>query len=129
MGFTALGLSGTDQGVSYMLPKTIGIPKATEMMLTCNTIRSREAKELHLLHHLEETVEGVQRKAMELAEKILAGSPWGIFITKQQVKSSLDGATLGQVLAAENSHQTYLLSRDDVMKLARSRLAQISSKL
>ena len=112
-----------------MLPKIVGVSKATEMMLTCSTIRSKEAKELHLLHHLAESKEGVQKKGEAIAGKILAGSPWGIFITKQQVKASLDGATLRQALIAENSHQTYLLSRDEVMKLARTRLSQISSKL
>ena len=112
-----------------MLPKIVGVSKATEMMLTCSTIRSKEAKELHLLHHLAESKEGVQKKGEAIAGKILAGSPWGIFITKQQVKASLDGTTLRQALIAENSHQTYLLSRDEVMKLARTRLSKISSKL
>lgn len=129
VGFTSLGLSGTDMGVSYMLPKVVGIPKASEMMLTCNTVKSEEAKALQLLHYMEKSKEDVQRRANTIARSILASSPWGLIITKQQIKASLDGTTFRQALVAENSHQTYLLSRGDVMKMARAKLARMSSKL
>lgn len=126
VGFTSLGLSGTDMGVSYLLPKIVGVPKATEMMLTGSTIMAQEAKQMHLLNYLVETREEVQRTAQKIADRILAGSPWGIFLTKQQVKAALDGATLKQTMLAENSHQTYLLSREEVMELAKAKLARIS---
>lgn len=116
-------------GVSYMLPKVVGIPKASEMMLTCNTVKSEEAKALQLLHYMEKSKEDVQRRANTIARSILASSPWGLIITKQQIKASLDGTTFRQALVAENSHQTYLLSRGDVMKMARAKLARMSSKL
>lgn len=124
-----IGLSGTDMGVSYMLPRVVGVPKATEMMLTGNTVEAVDAKEMALVHYIEESKHKVKMKAKEIAQKVLRGSPWGIVITKEQIKASLDGTTLRQALVAENSHQTYLLSREEVMEIARRKLAEISSKL
>jgi hypothetical protein len=53
----------------------------------------------------------------------------GLNLTKKQLKTSVEGSSsLSQALVAENAIQTMLLSREDVMKMARATLAGLGRR-
>src|SRR2546422_6370852 len=42
--FVKVGLAGTDMGASYLLPRVVGLAKATEMLYTGDFVSAQEAK-------------------------------------------------------------------------------------
>jgi len=48
--FTRVGLSGADAGVSYLLPRLVGVAKAMELLLLGETIVATEAERVGLIH-------------------------------------------------------------------------------
>ena len=125
-GFTNLGLSGADMGVSYLLPRIVGYSKAVEMMLIGDAISAEEAKSCGLLTYLESNGDDVIQRADIVVNKLMSTSPWGLYLTKKQISASMDGATLKNSILSENAIQTYLLSRPEVMKIAREKLKKVS---
>ncbi len=47
--FVKVGLSGADMGAAYLLPRTIGLAKATELLYTGDFISAQEAERVGLL--------------------------------------------------------------------------------
>lgn len=129
-GFNQLGISNCDMGVSWLLPRVVGTPKATLMMLVGDSITAEEAEECGLIHYLSSDHAVAIRQSIDLAVKMKARhSWWGLSLTKKQLKTSLEtGTSMGQAILAENMIQTYLLSRDDVMARAKATLARLKSK-
>jgi enoyl-CoA hydratase len=129
IGFTKLGLSGADMGVSYLLPRIVGYSKAAELMLIGDAISAEEAKSCGLLTYLESSRDDLIERGNNVVHKLMSMSPWGLYLTKKQISASMDGATLKSSILAENAIQTYLLSRPEVMKIAREKLKKMSPKL
>lgn len=127
--FISLGISGTDMGTSYVLPRIIGSGRSTELMLTGRTIDGATAFSWGLLNHIVDSVDEIKQKSDSIVKSLLSTSPWGLYITKRQIQASLGHGDLKSVITAENSHQVYLLSRPDVIKMAKAKLRKISSKL
>jgi enoyl-CoA hydratase len=127
--FISLGISGTDMGTSYLLPRIIGSGRSTELMLTGRTIDGSTAFSWGLLNHIVDSVDEIKQKSDSIVKSLLSTSPWGLYITKRQIQASLGHGDLKSVITAENSHQVYLLSRPDVIKMAKAKLRKISSKL
>ncbi|MDR7463594.1 MAG: enoyl-CoA hydratase [Armatimonadota bacterium] len=87
--FTRVGLSGADAGVSYFLPRLVGLGKATELLMLGKTIDAREAERIGLVqqavpaHKLDETVDGLARSLAE-------GPPLALTYTKRALRDGLD---------------------------------------
>jgi len=47
--FTRVGLSGADAGVSYLLPRLVGVAKAAELLLLGEVIGAKEAERIGLI--------------------------------------------------------------------------------
>lgn len=127
--FISLGISGTDMGTSYLLPRIIGSGRSAELMLTGRTIDGATAFSWGLLNHVVDSVDEIKVKSDSLVKSLLSTSPWGLYITKRQIQASLASGDLKSVITAENSHQVYLLSRPDVIDMAKAKLRKLSSKL
>lgn len=67
--FTRIGL-GPDSGVSYFLPRLVGISRATDYLLRPRVIDSAEAVSVGLLH---EIVDPVEVRVREIAAELASG--------------------------------------------------------
>ena len=123
-GFSSLGLSNCDMGVSWTLPKVVGYSTASKMMLVDEAMSGEEALTHNLIHHLDGDLAAAKERARGLVSKMRSRhSAQGLKLTKKQLKTSIEGSTnLSQALVAENAIQTMLLSRKDVMAMARRAL-------
>lgn len=106
--FVRLGISGCDVGVSYLLPRIVGPTVAFEMMLTGRLIDAEEALRCGLVVRVVEDGESVAA-ALEIAEQILANSPFAVAQTKQVMWANLDAASLRHAIALEDRTQVLAL--------------------
>jgi enoyl-CoA hydratase/carnithine racemase len=80
--FVKVGLSGADMGAAYLLPRVVGLAKATELLYTGDFISAREAERLGLYNRV---VPGEQLAATtrEFAERLAQGPAFALAKTKE----------------------------------------------
>ena len=80
--FVRVGLSGADMGASWLLPRIVGLGRATELLMTGEFIDAKRAQEIGLYHRVvpaERTLE----EARAFAEKLARGPGPALTVTKQ----------------------------------------------
>ena len=80
--FVKVGLSGADMGAAYLLPRVVGLAKATELLYTGDFITAQEAESIGLYNQV---VPGHQLAATtrELAERLALGPAFALAKTKE----------------------------------------------
>ncbi len=80
--FVKVGLSGADMGAAYLLPRVVGLAKATELLYTGDFISAQEAERIGLYNRV---VPGSQLEAttQELAERLARGPAFALAKTKE----------------------------------------------
>lgn len=98
------GLSGTELGVSYLLPRLIGASRATEIILSGRKVSAAEAERIGLVSRVLPDDELLDA-TFELAEQIAGYSPYGVAMTKKVLWSSLEIGSLEAAIDLENRNQ------------------------
>ncbi len=101
------GLTAAELGISYLLPRSIGQSRATEIMLTGRDVDATEAERIGLVARVVEGDELLDSCA-EMAERIIGWSRAGIELTKRQLWNSLDAASLQTHMDAEGMAQLFV---------------------
>ncbi|MFX0071532.1 MAG: enoyl-CoA hydratase/isomerase family protein [Candidatus Hermodarchaeota archaeon] len=115
--FIKLGLSGSDVGVSYFLPRLIGMSRAAEILYTGRYIDAEEALKIGLVYKLIKGDENqLMGAAMELAEELLTKSPLGLRMTKEAISLTMDSPSLETIIQLENRAQTLCGTSIDVIE-------------
>ncbi len=101
------GLTASELGLSYLLPRAIGASRAFEIMLTGRDVDAAEAERIGLVSRV---VEGSQLldTCYEMAERIAAFSRPGTELTKRTLWSGLDAGSLEGHMQAEGLGQLYV---------------------
>lgn len=86
--FVRLGLH-PGMATTYLLPRLMGVPRATELLLTGRIVNGAEAAEMGLVNHAVAPDE-VLPKALELAGEIASAAPQAVRWTKQSIYRHLD---------------------------------------
>lgn len=109
--FTRVGLSGADMGAAWMLPRIVGLAKASELLMTGDFISAEEAHRIGLYNRVVADGTSVE-EATALAEKLARGPSFALEITKDSLnrEASMD---LAGALAAEAQIQAALMLHPD----------------
>ena len=109
--FTRVGLSGADMGAAWMLPRIVGLGKASELLMTGDFISAEEAHRIGLYNRLVPEGEALA-SATELARKLAKGPSFALDITKDSLnrEASMD---LASALEAEAQIQAALMLHPD----------------
>ena len=109
--FTRVGLSGADMGAAWMLPRIVGLAKASELLMTGDFISAEEAHRIGLYNRVVPDGEALAA-ATELARKLGKGPSFAIEITKDALnrEASMD---LVSALEAEAQIQAALMLHPD----------------
>src|SRR6185295_13092540 len=75
--FVRVGLSGADMGAAYLLPRVIGLSKATELLYTGDFMSAAEAHSLGLYNRVV-NAEQLPEVTREFAERLAAGPSFAI---------------------------------------------------
>jgi enoyl-CoA hydratase len=101
------GLTASELGLSYLLPRAIGSSRAFEIMLTGRDIDAQEAERIGLVsRHVPE--DQLLETCYAMAERIVAFSRPGIELTKRTLWSGLDAASLEGHMQAEGLGQLFV---------------------
>ena len=111
--FVRIGLHGGDVGVSWMLPRLVGIGMASEMMLSGRQVEAEEAGRAGLVNRIL-PAERLLDEALKLAAEIASHSPAGVRMTKRVLQQNVDAPSLEAALETENRGQIVLVSSDDM---------------
>ena len=89
--FVKVGLSGADMGVSWLLPRIVGLGHATDLLLTGDFMSPERAHAIGLYHRVVPQ-EQVLAEATALAAKLARGPQAGIAVSKQalEAEASMD---------------------------------------
>lgn len=101
------GLTASELGLSYLLPRAIGSSRAFEIMLTGRDVDAGEAERIGLVSR---QVPGADllETCYEIAERIAAFSRPGTELTKRTLWTGLDAGTLEGHMQAEGLGQLYV---------------------
>lgn len=104
VAFVTVGLTGGDMGLSWILPRTIGLSAAAELMYTGRFFGAAEARQLGFVSRVAPPGEDVAQ-ALGLAAEITANTGFGIRLTKEMLNHTLASPSLDQIVALENRSQ------------------------
>ena len=100
--FVKVGLSGADMGAAYLLPRVIGLSKATELLYMGDFISAVEAERVGLYNRVVPVAE-LGSVTREFAERLAQGPAFAIAKTKEMLNrelfSSFDVALEAEALA------------------------------
>jgi len=101
------GLTASELGLSFLLPRAIGTSRAFELMLTGRDMAAEEAERIGLVSR---AVAGADLLdvCFDMAEQIASFSRPGIELTKRTLWSGLDATSLEGHMQAEGLGQLYL---------------------
>ena len=101
------GLTASELGISYLLPRAIGSSRAFDIMLSGRDVDSTEAERIGLVSR---TVapEALLDTCYDLAERIIGYSRVGVEVTKRMLWSSLDAGSLAAHMDHEGHAQLYV---------------------
>jgi len=102
--FIKTGLTATDIGLSWFLPRLIGASRAFDLMVTGRTIDAAEADHLGLVSRIFPD-DGFEAAALEVAETVAGYTSYGLRATKEVMWANLDAPSLAAGLALENRNQ------------------------
>jgi enoyl-CoA hydratase/carnithine racemase len=112
--FVNIGLAGADLGASYILPRLVGLTRATELLLLGQTVTAEEAAALGMIHRAVDA-EALDREAGDLAARLARGPRLALRLTKQALAGSLDRG-LAEALDVERRAQTLAIQSPDVLE-------------
>jgi len=87
--FVRIGLSGADLAASYLLPRIVGVGRASELLLTGRLVDAPEAQQIGLVN---EVVPGAELDAAvdRFVQCFAQGPPIALRLTKQAVRRNVD---------------------------------------
>ena len=110
--FIKIGLSSCDMGVSYFLPRLVGVTLASEMMLTGRFVDADRALSIGLVNEVVPD-SGLAKAGQVFVDEMLATSPMGLRLTKEGLNMSIDAGSLEAAMAIENRNQVLCSGTED----------------
>jgi len=105
--FVRVGLSGADMGAAWLLPRIVGLGRATELLMTGDFIDARRALEIGLYNRVV-AAEALMPEANALASRLARGPAPALAVTKAALDREFT-MTLDDALQYEAEAQAALM--------------------
>jgi enoyl-CoA hydratase/carnithine racemase len=109
--FPRVGLCGADMGAGYLLPRIVGLGRASELLFTGDVVGAEEALRIGLVNRVVPPAECLPA-AQALASRLASGPAFAHAMTKQMLESE-QGMTLEQAIEAEAQAQAVCMQHPD----------------
>jgi enoyl-CoA hydratase/carnithine racemase len=107
--FTKVGLAGADMGSAYLLPRLVGLGRATELLILGDKVDAETAFQIGLATRV---VDDLPTAALELARRLADGPALAYSTTKVLLTRELD-MDLGSSIELEAMTQALLMKSAD----------------
>lgn len=124
--FVKVGLSGADMGAAYLLPRVIGLAKATELLYTGDFISAAEAERIGLFNRVV-PAEQLAATTEELAQRLASGPGFALAKTKEMLNRELD-MNLVTALECEAQAQAICMQHPDYREAYEAFVGKRSAK-
>jgi len=117
--FVKVGMTGCDMGVSWLLPRAVGLSRSFEMLLTGRMVDAAEAERIGLVTA---TVPDAQLlpRALQTARAIAAHDAFAVWMTKRGGWANAEAAGLAQAMELENRSQILAQSTGALQRAAQA---------
>lgn len=112
VAFVRLGLSGCDVGVSWLLPRVVGLGHASELMLTGRLVDADDAHRIGLVNRIVPAGDLIP-SALALAQEMANNSPYALKLTKEGLQVNIDAGSIEAAIALENRNQVLASRTED----------------
>ena len=109
--FTRVGLAGADMGSAYLLPRIVGLGRATELLILGDKLTAQRAYEIGLANQLVPD-DRLAETAQALAQRLATGPALAYATTKSLLTKELD-MDLGAAIELEAITQALMMESDD----------------
>jgi len=109
--FVKVGLSGADMGAAYLLPRVVGVAKATELLFTGDFITAAEAERFGLYNRVVPASE-LDQTVQDFAERLAKGPAFALAKTKEMLNRELE-MNLTTALESEAQAQAICMQHPD----------------
>ncbi len=109
--FTRVGLSGGDMGAAYLLPRLVGLGRASELLLLGEPVTAQRALAIGLANAVVEDNE-LSARTIELARRLAGGPALAYAATKMLISKQTD-MNLGAALELDSMTQALLMKSAD----------------
>src|ERR1700722_17063232 len=109
--FTRVGLAGADMGSAYLLPRIVGLGRATELLLLGEKVSARRAYEIGLATEVVDDA-ALGESVAKLAARLANGPAFAYATTKSLLTRELD-VSLGAAIDLEAVTQALLMHSSD----------------
>ena len=117
--FIRIGLSACDIGVSYFLPRLVGVSVASELMMTGRFIHAERALATGLVSEVVED-DQLETAAQPYVDEMLQTTPLGLRLTKECLNMNVDAPSLASAIAMEDRNQILCAQSDDMQEGVRA---------
>ena len=110
--FPQVGLCGADMGITYLLPRLIGLTHASELLFFGDVIDAERALAIGLVNRVVPDAASCVEMAQAWAKRLAAGPAFAHAMTKQMLESEHTMA-LGDAIEAEAQAQALCMQHPD----------------
>lgn len=110
--FPKVGLCGADMGITYLLPRIVGLGHASELLFFGDKVDSEHALRIGLVNRVVETPEAALALAQQWAARLAAGPAFAHAMTKQMIESE-HTMGLAEAIEAEAQAQALCMQHPD----------------
>jgi enoyl-CoA hydratase len=101
------GLTSTEMGASWLLPRLIGVARSNDLLLTGRVVDAEEALQMGLVSRVLPDDELLDT-CLEVAAQMARYSPYGLSMTKDVLWANLEVASLEAAVELEDRNQLML---------------------
>ena len=124
--FVKVGLAGTDMLASYLLPRVVGLSKATEILYTGDFVTAAEAERIGLYNRVV-PADQLQTATRDLAERLARGPAFALGKTKEMLNRELH-MDLAAALESEAQAQAICMQHPDYREAYEAFVAKREAK-
>jgi enoyl-CoA hydratase/carnithine racemase len=110
--FPAVGLCGADMGITYLLPRIVGLGHASELLFFGDKIDAARALEIGLVNRVTPDAAACVAMAQEWAARLASGPAFAHAMTKQMIESE-HTMGLAEAIEAEAQAQALCMQHPD----------------
>jgi enoyl-CoA hydratase/carnithine racemase len=109
--FVKVGLAGADMGAAFLLPRVVGLGRATELLMLGDSVPADVCERMGLVSRVV-PAESVLAEATALAERLARGPGFALGMTKELLNAEL-ALALDQAIEAEAQAQQICMQTQD----------------